>query len=292
MKKNKKSKGDLGCGRNRIISEYESFCLEQGISFQLEKSVKSYDETTLFCPAGMQQFKSRFSDLNYKGTLSNIQPCIRLNDIEEIGDGTHLLYFNMIGLFSFREKTVQEMIHFWMKFLDRIGIKPDYVTIHPERIVEWSPYYSDYGVPIKWDDQCKWTDGEIGGYCTEFYKDGIEIGNIVNPLGDCIDVGFGLERLEIVLTGNQMSKEDTLKESVLKIIDSGFKPGHTGSGYILKKLLRLLYQNGIEIDHPFYEQEVKRQERNISKYNKLKEKNKDKSKEWWWDTHGIDLDFL
>jgi len=60
----------------------------------METSVKSYDETTLFCPAGMQQFKSKFSDLNYKGTLSNIQPCIRLNDIDEIGDGTHLLYFN------------------------------------------------------------------------------------------------------------------------------------------------------------------------------------------------------
>lgn len=258
----------------------------------METSVKSYDETTLFCPAGMQQFKSKFSDLNYKGTLSNIQPCIRLNDIDEIGDGTHLLYFNMIGLFSFREKTVQEMIHFWMKFLDRIGIKPDYVTIHPDKMIEWSPYYGDYNIPIKWDDECKWSDGEIGGYCTEFYKDGIEIGNIVNPLGDCIDIGFGLERLEIVLTGKQKSKEETLKESVLKIIESGFKPSHTGSGYILKKLLRLLYQNGIKIEHPFYDQEVKRQEINISKYNKLKEKNKDKSKEWWWDTHGIDLDLI
>ena len=260
----------------------------------MEKSVKSYDNTTLFCPAGMQQFKSKFSDLNYKGTISNIQPCIRLNDIDEIGDGTHLLYFNMIGLFSFREKTVQEMIHFWMEFLNRIGIKPDYVTIHPDKIIEWSPYYSDYNIPIKWDDQCKWTDGEIGGYCTEFYKDNVEIGNIVNPLGDCIDVGFGLERLELVLGGEKQTKYEILKETVLKIIESEIKPSHTGSGYVLKKLLGILYKNGVEIDHDFYREEVKRQERNISKYNKLKdkEKNKNKSKEWWWDTHGIDLDLI
>lgn len=258
----------------------------------METSVKPYDNTTLFCPAGMQQFKSKFSDLDHKETLSNIQPCIRLNDINEIGDGTHLLYFNMIGLFSFREKTVQEMIHFWMEFLNRIGIKPDYVTIHPDKIVEWSPYYKIYNIPIKWDGECKWSDGDIGGYCTEFYKDGVEIGNIVNPLGTCIDVGFGLERLELVLGGVPTTKNDILKETVMKIIESGFRPSHNGSGYILKNLLRTLCDNGLVIDHPFYNEEIKRQEINLSKYNRLKEKNKYKSKEWWWDTHGIDLDLM
>lgn len=115
--------------RNSIIKMYEELCLEQGISFKMEDSVKSYDDTTFFCPAGMQQFKSKFKDVDYIGTNTNIQPCIRLNDIDEIGDGTHLLYFNMIGFFSFREKTLQEVIHFWMEFLNRIGIRPDYVTI-------------------------------------------------------------------------------------------------------------------------------------------------------------------
>jgi alanyl-tRNA synthetase len=196
----------------------------------------------------------------------------------------------MIGLFSFREKTVQEMVHFWMKFLDRIGIKPDYVTIHPDRIDEWSLYYIDYDVLIKTDEECKWSDGEIGGYCTEFYKDNIEIGNIVNPLGNCIDVGFGLERLEIVLTGIQKSKEETLKESVLKIIGSGFTPSNVKQGYVLRKLLRICHKDNIVISHQFFIDEVKRQEKIIIRYNRLKEKNKDKSKEWWYDTHGIDLD--
>jgi len=257
----------------------------------MDDNVKSYDETTLFCPAGMQQFKSNFKDLSCKGTLSNIQSCLRLNDIEEIGDGSHLLFFNMIGLFSFRELTVPQTIDLWMDFLNRIGIKPDYITIHPDK-EDWRDWYKNYDVEVRYDEVCKWSDGEIGGYCTEFYKNEIEIGNIVNTVGDCIDVGFGLERLEMILTGNKKTKEETLRETVTKMIDSGFKPGYVKQGYILRKLLRMCFKLNIKIEHPFYDDEVKRQERNISKWNKLKEKHKDKSKEWWWDTMGIDLDLM
>lgn len=257
----------------------------------MDNSVKPYDDTTLFCPAGMQQFKSKFKDLNCKETISNIQSCIRVNDIEEIGDGSHLLYFNMIGLFSFRQWTVPQTIQFWMDFLQKIGINPDYVTIHPDK-PEWKEYYLKYNIEVRYDEGCLWSDGEIGGYSTEFYKSDIEIGNIVNPLGDCIDVGFGLERLELVLTGKSRTKEETLKESVMKIIESGFRPTSTGSGYVLRKLLRLLYQNNIELDHPFYIEEKVRQEEIVSRYNKLKHRFRFKSKEWWWNTMGIDLDLL
>ena len=212
----------------------------------MDDNVKSYDETTLFCPAGMQQFKSKFKDLNYKGTISNIQSCLRLNDIDEIGDGTHLLYFNMIGFFSFREWTVPQTINYWLDFLKIIGITPDYVTIHPDK-PEWSDFYKD--IEVRFDEECIWSDGDIGGYCTEFYKDGIEIGNIVNPLGTCIDVGFGLERLEMVLNKTTKSKQETLVETIKKIIESGFVPGNNKQGYILKKLLRLCHKENIVIEH-------------------------------------------
>ena len=265
--------------------------MQRGIPFQLDNNVKSYDDTSLFCPAGMQQFKSKFKDEDYRGTVSNVQSCLRLNDIDEIGDGEHLLYFNMIGLFSFRTMTVKESIDFFMCFLKEIGIKPDYITVHPERS-EWIELYSNHDVESKLDEDCIWTDGETSGYCTEFYKDGIEIGNIVNPLGTCIDVGFGLERLQMILDGKKISKEQTLKETVNKIIDSGFYPSNNKQGYILKKLLRVCYQNDVEIEHKFYQDEIKRQERIISKWNKLKTKHSNKSKEWWWETQGIDLDLV
>lgn len=236
----------------------------------------------------MQQFKSKFKDLEHKGTISNIQSCLRLNDIDEIGDGSHLLYFNMIGLFSFREWTVKQSIDYWMGFLKQIGINPDYITIHPDK-PEWSKYYDEYNIEVRTDTECIWSDGDISGYCTEFYKNGIEIGNIVNPLGTCIDVGFGLERLEMVLNNEIKTKENTLRETIFKIIESGFTPSYTKQGYLLRKLLRICYLENIVIKHKFYDDEIIRQEKTISRYNRLKDKHIDKSKEWWWKTHGIDL---
>lgn len=257
----------------------------------MNDNVKSYDDTTLFCTSGMHQFKSKFKDINHKETISNIQSCLRLNDLNEIGDGIHLLYFRMVGFFSFREWTVKQTIDFWMEFLNKIGITPDYVTIHPDKL-EWKDYYKNYNIEIKLDTDCTWSDGDINGYCTEFYKNNIEIGNIVNPLGTCIDVGFGLDRLEMVLFNEKRSKEETLQETVWKLINCGFIPSNTKQGYILKKLLRTCHDNNVIIEHQFYDDEIKRQEILRSKWDKLKDKHSDKSKQWWWETMGIDLDLL
>lgn len=239
----------------------------------------------------MQQFKSKFSDINEVGTISNIQSCLRLNDIDEIGDGTHLLYFDMIGLFSFRQLSVQQSIKFWIDFLSKINIKPDYVTIHPDK-KEWVSYYENYDIEIRFDEDCIWSDGNIGGYCTEFYKNDIEIGNIVNPLGDCIDCGFGLDRLVMVLTNEKKSREDTLVETILKIIESVVSPTYNKQGSILRKLLRICYLDKIEVPHQYYTDEINRQEKIFNKWNRLKDKHKNKSNEWWWSTFGIDLDLL
>lgn len=239
----------------------------------------------------MQKYKPLFKDINYKGTITNIQSCLRLNDLEEIGDGTHCLSFDMLGLFSFRDWSVKKTIDFWLEFLDSLGITPDYVTIHPDK-KEWIEYYSEYNIEIRYDEECIWTDGDISGYSTEFYKNDIEIGNIVNPLGDCIDVGFGLNRIEMILNNETISREIVLKETIFKIINSGYKPTYNKQGSLLRKLLRICYLEGIVIEHEFYETEIKRQEKILSKYNRLKDKHKDKSKDWWWSTFGIDLNLL
>lgn len=274
-----------------IIEEYKQFCEERNIFFSIENKVNPYDDTTLFCPAGMQKFKCQFNDNNYKNTVSNVQACIRMNDFEEIGDLSHLLYFNMIGLFSFREMTIEDTIIFWVTFLKRIGITPDYVTIHSDR-KEWLKYYSLLGInDVRIDDEnCRWSDGEIGGYCTEFFVDDIEIGNIVNPLDNCIDVGFGLERLEIFVNDKKINKIETLKDTALKIIESGYTPSNLKQGYVLRKILREIYKCGEVLEHEFFNNEIERQNKILERYNRLKDKHSNKSKEWWYETHGISLD--
>jgi alanyl-tRNA synthetase len=195
----------------------------------------------------------------------------------------------MIGMFSFRELTLKETIEFWYDFVvNDLKIKLDYVTIHPDKYEDWKQYYHD--VDVRKDSECTWSDGEITGYCTEFYSNGVEIGNIVNPLGTCIDVGFGFERLDFLVNGTDyFSEEHILKNTISKMIDDGYIPSNLMQGYVLRKLLRLCYKKGFKIDHKFYYDEIERQRKIFERYEKLKVKHKDKSKEWWFDTHGIDL---
>lgn len=122
----------------RLIQQYQHFCLSKGIDFIRIESVRPHDDTTLFCSAGMQQYKPLFSDPFHSETVANSQACLRMGDLDEIGDGTHLLHFTMLGLFSFREMTVGSAIDFWLEFLGTLGLVPDHVTIHPDRLVEWT----------------------------------------------------------------------------------------------------------------------------------------------------------
>lgn len=273
----------------RIIQRYQEFCLSKGIDFTRIESVQPHDKTTLFCSAGMQQYKTLFSNPSYSGTVANSQACLRMGDLDEIGDGTHFLHFTMLGLFSFRQMAVGEAIDFWLEFLERIGLHPDHVTIHPDRLDEWGPLYRGR-VPIVPDPECIWSDGDIRGYCTEFYKDGIEIGNIVNPLGTCIDVGFGLERLDMIVNGTPPDDAlATLRKTAMRIIESGYRPGNKEQGYVLRKLLRRIAVMGGALDHPFFEREVERQNGLRARYWQLRERHPDKSPQWWFDTHGIDV---
>lgn len=237
----------------------------------------------------MQQFKPRFQDPAARGTVANIQACLRLNDLDEIGDGTHLLHFDMMGLFSFREMSVKDAVDFWFEVLDDVGLPPDTVTIHPDRLDAWRPLYDGRSVLIAPDPDCVWSDGEQGGYCTEFYRDGVEIGNIVNTGGDCIDVGFGLDRLALMLGEPPPDRLTVLQQGILRIIESGYRPGPKRQGYVLRRLLRQLARQGGALDHPLFAEELRRQERLARRFRSLWPKHRDKPKAWWLDTHGIDL---
>lgn len=277
-----------------VIQKYKEFCDEKQISFKLDDKIISYDESTLFCPAGMQQYKNTFKDKSIVNkTVANIQSCLRLLDIDEIGDGTHFLYFNMMGLFSFREYTVKQTIEFWIEFLATLNLKPDYVTVHPEMIIEWEEYYKPFGIPVRFDENCTWSDGDLTGYCTEFYINDIEIGNIVNICGDSIDVGFGLERLDnLVNKTDSKSELEILNVTISKLLESGIQPSNKRHGYVLRKLIRVFVLKGGVTENEHVRAEQLRQQNLQKKYLKLKNKFKDKSPEWWFDTHGINLNLV
>jgi len=264
--------------------------------------VRAYNDSTLFCPSGMQGYEDKFRDQkSYKDshaiTIANIQPCLRVNDLNQIGDGSHLLYFNMMGLFSFYDMTVTTAVFFWENFLHELGVIVTHATVHPDTQPSWGKMYDVHEIPVKEDDGCRWSNGsDLEGYCTEFFVDDIEIGNIVQ-IGKHIDCGFGYERINN-LVNHRIVKgpEEILKETIWEIIKAGYIPGPNNQSYILRKLYTRLIKLGGTIDKfegvesaKYFKQEVERQKAIQEKYNRLKYRYRDRTAEWWFDTHGIDI---
>lgn len=86
------------------------------------------DPSVLLTTAGMQQFKkwyTRIEEPAYDKAVT-VQKCVRIDDIEEVGDKTHLSFFEMLGNFSFGDYFKKEAIEYALEFVTKeLGIKPD-----------------------------------------------------------------------------------------------------------------------------------------------------------------------
>lgn len=190
------------------------------------------DPSVLLTSAGMQQFKPYFigqKDPSQEfGSLNtaSIQKCFRASDIDEVGDDTHLTFFEMLGNFSFGGYTKEEAIRYAWEFLT----SPEGLGLDPGRLS--ATYYNGNrpgtvadekslavletltGLPKitpQPDTDNFWGPTGDEGPCgptVEFYVDEVEVWNVVfnefycnsdKTLRDLdtpgIDTGMGLERL-------------------------------------------------------------------------------------------------
>ena len=91
------------------------------------------DPTTLFNGSGMQQLLPYLLGAEHPdGTrLTDSQPCVRVQDIEEVGDNRHTTFFEMLGNWSLGDYFKSEQIPWFWEFLtDVVGLDPAriYVT--------------------------------------------------------------------------------------------------------------------------------------------------------------------
>ncbi|KKU91182.1 MAG: Alanine-tRNA ligase [Candidatus Jorgensenbacteria bacterium GW2011_GWA1_48_11] len=94
------------------------------------------DPSVLLTTAGMQQFKRYFTgELDAKkdfGSLNtaSIQKCFRTSDIDEVGDASHLTFFEMLGNFSFGGYFKEKAIEYGYEFITKdLGIAPDRISV-------------------------------------------------------------------------------------------------------------------------------------------------------------------
>lgn len=102
-----------------LRDSFLNFFKERGHKVVSSSSLVPADPTSLFTSAGMQQFVpylSGDSEPPYKRACS-VQKCVRVNDVDEVGDSTHHTFFEMLGNWSFGDYFKEEAIDYALEFL-------------------------------------------------------------------------------------------------------------------------------------------------------------------------------
>jgi alanyl-tRNA synthetase len=104
------------------------------------------DPSVLFTTAGMQPLVPYLlGETHPEGNrLVNVQKCVRTNDIEEVGDNTHLTFFEMLGNWSLGDYFKKEAIEWSFKLLTS---KEEGFGLDPERLYV-SVFEGDENAPL------------------------------------------------------------------------------------------------------------------------------------------------
>lgn len=149
--------------------------------------VPAGDPTLLFTSAGMVPFKPFFmaeqQPPSYR--LTSSQKSFRTTDIDEVGDDTHLTFFEMLGNFSIGEYFKDESIRLAWELVtsveDGFGLKKDsiFVTVYLDDEETYNFWKNEIGIAenkiFRYGDEDNWWGpaGEEGptGPCSELHFD-------------------------------------------------------------------------------------------------------------------------
>ena len=259
----------------------------------------------------MQNLKTKFSESD-GSQLATLQTCIRTNDLNLLGDGTHLSSFNMLGNFHFgkpedKDNYLNSCI-MWDEIVKTLKIPVTSVHVHPTQN-EHKNIWEKLGYTILLDEECVWSDGLFKGYCSELYCNDLEIGNLVNTFGYSVDVGFGFERLIQVLENKKRVDETSLFDQSLPPIlrdvtrtldilwENKLNPSWKGRNQVCRNLIRKILPF-INDEHmfstfswyPWVISERESIDNKVKMGKKIFYRHREKPFEFFQKTYGISLD--
>ena len=259
---------------SEVRQKFLEFFKQKGHAVVPSSSLVPDDASVLLTTAGMQQFKPYYTGdldplkdvhpnlgrpLGSKSVVS-VQKSFRTSDIDEVGDSTHLTFFEMLGNFSFGGYFKKEAIEYAHEFITKeLGLRISYVTVFRGLDVvpkdeESRAVWNSLGVvdvreqgmdDVFWGPTGK--SGPCGPtteiYCKNAAGEDVEIWNIVfnqyfypgsreellagtpgkklQPLEvPGVDTGMGLERLMAVVQKKPTIFETDLFEPTLEFLGS------------------------------------------------------------------------
>jgi len=151
---------------------------------------KGVTNSTLFNTAGVQPLVPYLLGEEHPqgNRLASVQKCIRTIDIDEVGDNTHLTFFEMLGNWSlgdyFKEEAIKMSFEFLTSIEKGLGLDPNrlYITVFEgdenapkdeESFNIWKQYVPENRIYYMSADSNWWEAGENGpcGPDTEMFYD-------------------------------------------------------------------------------------------------------------------------
>ena len=177
-----------GLSGSEIRERFLRFFEERRHTRMNSSSLIPRDPTVLLTTAGMQQMIPFFlgQETPPAKRLTTSQKCFRTTDIDEVGDDSHLTFFEMLGNFSVGDYFKREAIEFAWELLTKVyGIPGErlYPTVHADDLESPGYWEEVTGIPAdsitRLDDNWWGPPGDRGpcGPDSEIYYDrGLEYG--------------------------------------------------------------------------------------------------------------------
>ena len=171
--------------RRRFV---EYFTERWAVELPSSSLVPQNDPTVLLTVAGMQQMVPFFMGVEQPPAprLCSVQKCFRTNDIDEVGDESHLTFFEMLGNFSVGDYFKDGAVRFaWELLTQNFGIPADrlWTAVYPSDDEARALWRDVIGLPAERivDDPSNWwgpvgLTGPCGPNSELHYDRGVEHG--------------------------------------------------------------------------------------------------------------------